>query len=686
MNLDELRQRDSTLSRDLEDLREQIEEYFTGYFNADGPTDPRTHLYGVYRITSRVKSYEAVVRKRISEPARYGNGPDDVDVYGLTTWMSDIIGIRIVVLAQRHKLALQRAIDRLTTIDLPIGTGIHAVRNALRTLPSGTRYPLWKYFNPPAAYLSSSCYYVRRTDGLLDSAAQVYPDLTDDERISRDESLSLLDKVLTDSPYRLKHKVTGYATLQTTLSIGLRLKHSRYPNSQIPGEVTFEVQLRTLLEDAWAEPEHSMSYKGCIDEETGNLMRSLGAQLQAADDLLQQVVDKWSEYDGANPHIYAQMSQNYPIRLESDERLGDRRYDGFRRDYARLYQLTRAGRYGDAYNHCTRMSQKYDSSHDPALVEYLTSLDLERALIAIYWREQHLLVEGGRECDAIRANPMTSMRDKFWASFRGSQIRVAMAELALPREDSSGPDGFLDLANAVDEAREVARQADTEEFKSTWEDLRKGYDVKGLRQDIALWASRALRKLGRAYENVGKTPEAKSVYQEAIRWAEEVVQYAQHNAADSASSLVAFAWNGIAYCSYLIATRCGVNESERRTLLQRAREALECIDDAGLKFVLTQTSNGYSASIHVYAMNDRELMICDTMASVLEAASVYEPPGISVKWTRGTRELWFAIYNALVMIELRGEVRRDDGFFRSIEMKVKELLSRDRVGDVETGR
>jgi ppGpp synthetase/RelA/SpoT-type nucleotidyltranferase len=667
MQLTDLQDPNSLLSRALEDLRRQIEMELARRFHPHRHDDERTYLYGVYRVTSRVKGYSSVDRKRRSEPARYSEMAEDVDIYALTRWMTDLIAVRIVLLSQRHKLIVQRAIDRLTTMNLRIA--LRPTEDAVRTRADGTRYPLWKYFNPPVAYLSSASYCVRRADEILDRISELSPPPSDESALTRSRTLELLDSVMRDSPYRMKHKVTGYATLQTNLSMELSPNVEDENPAPIYRPVTFEIQLRTLLEDAWAEPEHAMAYKGSLDEDTCNLMRNLGAQLHAADDLLQQVVDRFLSVYERQAAPYAQMSLNYQSRFESDPRLAGETYKGFALDYSKLHRLSEAGRYGDAYKHCARMIEKYSAMDDTVLASYIANLNLEMALICLYWRESHLLREAQEICRNCLMNPDSSLRNRFWSRFRLSQIDMAIAETDIRKGTIPSDEMLRIVLSVTDSAVKLATDADTPDFAATWAELITGNTTRGLRQDIYLWASRALRKLGRAYEAASLPDQAVSAYDNAMSWARRVVSYADNDPVDSVLQLTTYAQNGIAYCFYLKADLAGIDDAQRRSCIHSARTSLEQIKE--FADVCLAVEQGRAAPRRIIRMNDRELMICDTIASIYHASASFEDTATAGSWRSGAMHVWELILEGLVRIELLGEVGRNDDFLQEVQSKFK---------------
>ena len=663
MDLDDLTDPKSALSSSLESLCKRLEDFFSGMFASEQKSDLNSTLYGVYRISSRVKSYDSIVKK-MKSGVDTAPPEQQAEVSPFTRWMPDIIGIRIVVLSQRHKLVVQRALDRLASMKLSQYVG--TVEGARRPSAQGASYPLWKYFNPPAAYLTSSSYHVRRTSELLDRVAELSHAAADSKADIR-PIIKAFQDLSADAPYKLKHKVTGYATLQTVLSANTNVggdEGERFGTA----EVHYEIQLRTLLEDAWAEPEHSMSYKGELDEDTCNLMRNLGAHLHAADDLLQQVVDRWHAVYAPPANLYAQMSLNYQTKYREDPDLDDRRYMAFKRDYDKLYRLSESGKYGDAHKHCDRMLEKYQTSEDSAILSYLPKIKLERALMSLYWRERHVLSEAAATCqDAIETHPANSQLG-FWASYRLMQIHVAQIEIEDRPWDAPSPEHLEAMKDAQAVAADLAKRSTTKSFESTWSELQQHHKTRGLKQDVLLWASRVSKKLGRMLDRDDQRQQAMECYKEAIRWANAAVKHANDNPDDKDDTLTTYALNGIAYCKSLIAVS-PAHDGKQEVVLEEAASALEKMQ--GWNDVIKAVKAGTAAPGTVRGMNDRQLLICDTIAEVYNMLAGFKEEETRVRWERGAGNLWGEIFERLVRIDLQGEVDGDMEFFIAVLNRVK---------------
>jgi ppGpp synthetase/RelA/SpoT-type nucleotidyltranferase len=108
----------------------------------------------------------------------------------------------------------------------------------------------------------------------------------EDERIFRKE----IDRVWNDYGYDNKKKKSGYRSIHYII----RIKHSH-------ADYYIEIQMRTLLQDAWGELEHYLSYKkGVIDPYIKTGFDLLSKNFETHDNLLtdlRSVSDKQGKYD-----------------------------------------------------------------------------------------------------------------------------------------------------------------------------------------------------------------------------------------------------------------------------------------------------------------------------------------------------------------------------------------------------
>ncbi len=272
-------------------LEDEI-ELLKAFFSPGNNQDP--HTFGTVDIDYRIKSLDSIknnfVRgfrdldsandaatiKKVDELGRALT--DLLDSDKPSVWckhLRDFIGVRIIVRSQRNKYQIYRAIrylcelnqtERRKELDIPFVT----------TEDDKT----WKYFNPPMM----RAYYRPVVVQEFHDALRDITSLTAEDQGS-ERFLHAFTKL--DSAKRhgisIEFKNTGYATLQRNLYFHLR-------------DVTylFELQIRTVLEHAWAEPEHKMIYKGeHLSEHVKGLFRNYGLSLSSADDILQMVMDEW---------------------------------------------------------------------------------------------------------------------------------------------------------------------------------------------------------------------------------------------------------------------------------------------------------------------------------------------------------------------------------------------------------
>lgn len=168
--------------------------------------------------------------------------------------------------------------------------------------------------------------------------------------------------------YDLAYSDEGYSSVQTNL----QLKLGKLDGAEFTAQETirFELQIRTLLEDAFAEPEHSVVYKGSLSLSAKNTSKTLGAELDSADDTLQALFDhRDTEVTPKHDFFVIQQTSVLPVQFEDPT---------LRRDFRRAQWMHRDRLHYHAFLHSCKMRhhcRNYDafteSDHEEtAAIEY----------------------------------------------------------------------------------------------------------------------------------------------------------------------------------------------------------------------------------------------------------------------------------------------------------------------------
>lgn len=242
----------------------------------------------------------------------------------------------------------------------------------------------------------------------------------------------------------------------------LQLRDSGYSSVHVKaglsGEPTYqgfvaELQLRTLLEEAWAEPSHRLVYKGVQTPYSKRLFKLLKEQLVAADGLLQVIAeDAWEERFARQATCNLQVSKSYSFH-------GDGLND------SQLERLARAKEHRDGGEH-----ERARDVHRTLADELLESGKQELAGALAFEQAIDILSVGGEEhlqraAEIYKSFSTTSLPLNFWSRFRLSFI---YHEQHKPEE-------------ALEDAEASVRILETKGGEI------EGFDCRGLYADALIW-------------------------------------------------------------------------------------------------------------------------------------------------------------------------------------------------------
>ena len=399
----------------LEPLADEIEGLIVRFYGFDlghgeAEAEEMNRLYGVYKISSRVKTLESLDAKinRMYQSSRergrlsdWLTGPkfmerdiptDPLEAarsLAVTFW--DLIGIRIVCFTQRqkhrtHQRLHRYIVDKGTFWDLTNSDAgaLHAQSRAPRL---NARYldqerPYWIYYNPQPAYLTSSDYVQLTSDNVESEIGKLFrsnlPEYTADSVGIGQEAWQILAPALADlnqlTLEAFQHYIQKFRDPRT-LGYGVEVDHRNYSSIQtaifhdfgagsagpvtsdnavdqqveparlLSGEIAFECQIRTLLEDAWSEPEHERVYKGhdlsLFSRQTANV---LGAHLRVGDELMQSMFDSCDLESSPKMEVFLQQqSESLTPKMPPDQPL--------EHDLRRLQWLQKEGMFVVAFVH-----------------------------------------------------------------------------------------------------------------------------------------------------------------------------------------------------------------------------------------------------------------------------------------------------------------------------------------------
>jgi ppGpp synthetase/RelA/SpoT-type nucleotidyltranferase len=284
----------------------------------------------------------------------------------------------------------------------------------------------------------------------------------------------------------------------------------------------FELQMRTLMEEAWAEPNHTLVYKKYKSPETGRLFVLMKQQLKAADDLLQHVADKSMKERQARESVHnIQVSKTYT-------------YDGSGLSEAQRSMLQKAHEFRRAEQHDDAISQfeAILKTLNPS-TDAFAAVQLELAL--------DVLLKGGEDylqkAERIYQPCLGMSRPiDFWASFRMSLIR---------HEQGISTEAIRRCTHALNIL--VSEEYDGEI---------PHYSCNGLEADVRTW-------LGVLYFRLAKSDTAyfKRCKESAIEQTEQALRLLKKDKTTAVAGIRDRALNNLAYYHLTRKERAGIEKA-----------------------------------------------------------------------------------------------------------------------------
>ena len=488
------------LQKHLEACRNLLVTAFDEIFKSELLNHDSGQHFGVYTIKSRVKTDASLAAKQKPTLDKYQSISDS------TFNETDIIGIRIVVETQSHKIRIVRALNNLSRyeVELP-GSGIRICK----AKDSHDRIFKWKYFNPPINYLYSAPQVLRELDNTLKEALKDYQNTDHDLGKQKNYLKTYVDHLQTIEA-EIVRDGSGYATIQ-------RVFKCEFKNEKPVGArfCYFELQVRTVLEDAWADPAHQIAYKGDCTQRTRDMLRNLGVQLAGADDLKQMIYDDWQERNTSYFVPYSPFTRSYDLRQAHAETLITGVPD-FGDTLHLAYQQRRFGRFGNALRIIRELKERIEHQHRNKSMSIdaqgaLHVLLLEEASSLMFFLDRPDFVNDAKKIYTdIARNIHVKDVYRFWAQFRLSFVAIRSAQLD-PRTRVKEPEVTLAMMELV-EAERILSTCENE--------LGLAYDISELRADMYLWKAHLLK---RKSEYKGKGKKEGSELNEALILCREAV-------------------------------------------------------------------------------------------------------------------------------------------------------------------
>lgn len=311
----------------------------------------RSHSAHVYTIKSRVKSFDSV-QKKIRRKELDGLATP-VSQEELLSASADIVGARVVFLFKDDVQAAFEHLKRET----------ESRESRLRIVAGSDEYYEWGPWWQP--------------DGVHNAAGG-------------------------PNEGSRKHKESGYTSIHV---------HVTYDDPSFAG-LKCELQLRTLLEEAWAEPNHVAAYKSVPSYHTSQQFLTLSDMLHVADSFLQLIVNQaGAEAKARGTQQMIQVTKSYPlpnvpIPPDIDEELKN------------AAALREGRRFRDAIHVHQDIAKKAYADGHQMLANHVK---LEEAL-------DYLYIGGAEElglAEAIYLSLMPIPGMEMWCSFRQSYVRNA---------------------------------------------------------------------------------------------------------------------------------------------------------------------------------------------------------------------------------------------------------------------
>ena len=289
---------------------------------------------------------------------------------------------------------------------------------------------------------------------------------------------------------RIKTKLSGYTSVHFL---------ARLPDSNCPARfngLQFEIQVRTALEDAWAEAEHLTAYKRFASPRIRSLFHVLSEQVQSIDRLFQVVAEQALEERRAKEAEYRiQVTKSYPWTAP-----------GVPEEYRSVVLDAYAEREAGRHTQALRLHRQLVK--DPALLRLLPGGEPPIDMVDEYALD-HLYLHGADSVqfayETYKKEALSRDPSDFWANFRLAYIHYQWANF-------EGAVGQCERALQILQERGGAIE---------------GYDCTGLKSDVTVYMANCLWQRARlSYGEKADRQAASEMHMEAIRVTEEALRLA----------------------------------------------------------------------------------------------------------------------------------------------------------------
>lgn len=399
----------------------------------------------IYTVKWRIKSYESIRSKLIKyhRSDRLHNDPS-LTMPRLMTYVEDIVGLRVVCLFQNdvnvvaNRLFYQRGPTR--TIEI---------------LDKETATPrLYRYF-------------------LYKPLSQI--DVTDASWKSATE------------------RDTGYSSVHAIVRFTDKSRmYERY------GQYRAEVQIRSVLEEAWSETSHYLSYKKATTDRTVNDLKLAAASINELNNRLQVIADHALDYQAANSFKFRlQLAKDY--RFDPSDHITGELVERLTEAHA-LREEHKHSEALDIHRNYTKPAELMKVVPGPEVGRVRLVMLCEMALDLLFLGE----VKNAQKARDLYIDVLKEDPDHFWATFRLSFIEHR----------------FKNYDDAIRLA-ERAAQLFLTQSKDKSSELNRWWDIDGLLLDVhaelgrRYWA-KADAEFRRAYGTTGDVNPASKAAAEAL--------------------------------------------------------------------------------------------------------------------------------------------------------------------------
>ncbi len=419
----------SHLSELLHRERGRLYEYVDQVTGTLSQVAKTSEVRKIYTIKSRVKDYSEVHRKlvRLGGDAQKLINDPHIDLPQLMEYVRDLIGFRVVCLFS----------DDVTRLANTIKNRRGSMRYFALCVDPSTRRPEIDWYKY-------------------------------DERV-RDYERNIK---LTDATRR----ESGYTSIHLICQLT-----DKHPLHSIYTGFASEIQIRTVLEEAWGETSHYLAYKKSASEEMTAQLLKISGNITLLNDELLATCRGSEQSEMASRYRYTiQTSRDYHFNPSADvgSHVGDKLIEATR--------LRDGRRHRDARNEHSSFINREILSLVPKKIrkQFGNVLRCELALDDLYLSTPTSL----EKATSLYARVLISDCQHFWANFRMSYIMYRKGRLV--------------------EAIEYAQCAE-QAFVKQENGLRKWWDTTGLQGDVLAWQSVCRWRLAQVlYEEAYRVPQS----------------------------------------------------------------------------------------------------------------------------------------------------------------------------------